>query len=381
MTTATDSTERIPHASVASWLGVLFVMLFTLNTIGGWVRVSGSGIAIPQWPLINDSLLPPSDDAGWLAVHADWQRHQNALRERIGRGELSSGNLGRAPIDLADFRSMFLTEYSHRLLAALVGVAMAGCLTVVLRHRDLRRRIGVPMAIAGGLVVAQAVLGGFLINQGTNTHWLFLHQANAGLIIAAVLWSLLRLLDGNAPKRAPRRTALHLCTLAAVVFTWIQLLFGALVSGSKHSAAFIREFPTMMGGSFYPALWEPGRPLSWNLLDNAWLHQWMHRWFAWVLVAALIAAYALAARTPSGPRLRLALQVSATFIAIQIILGIANVLIGGSVIAVLLPLAHQFMGMCLFSSLVLALYDVRHEAMPIPSQSDVRFAQLVENHS
>ena len=46
-------------ASVASWLGVLFVMLFALNTIGGWVRLSGSGVAIPQWPIINGSLLPP----------------------------------------------------------------------------------------------------------------------------------------------------------------------------------------------------------------------------------------------------------------------------------------------------------------------------------
>jgi heme a synthase len=378
MTNPATTAERPPHASVASWLGVLFVMLFSLNTVGGWVRVSGSGIAIPQWPLINGSLLPPVGDAGWGAVYADWQHHQDALRERIRLGELAAGNLGRTPSDLADFRGMFMTEYSHRLLAALAGLAIAGCLTVVLRHRDLRRRIGVPMGIAGGLVVVQAALGGFLIDQGTNTHWLFLHQANAGLIIASVLWSLLRLLDARFPMREPRRRWLHACTIVAVVATWIQLLLGALVSGSKHSAAVVREFPTMLGGSFMPSLWEPGRSLGWNLLDNAWLHQWVHRWFAWTLVIALIATYSCAARARCGPRLRLALQVSATFIAIQVVLGIANVLVGGSVIAVALPLAHQFMGMCLFSSLVLALYDVRHEQAQGEAVPQLRFAGVVE---
>lgn len=355
--------EPTSHASVASWLGVLFVMLLTLNTLGGWVRISGSGIAIPQWPLINGSLLPPVDDQGWLAVRADWESHQDRLRERVRLGELSEANLGRAPADLREFRGMFLTEYGHRLMAALAGLALAGALTVVARDAALRRRVGVPMSLAAVLVVAQAALGGFLVDQGTNTHWLFLHQGNAGLIMACVLWSLLRLLEPlssgvPAPASHPRFARLVACAACAA---WLQLLVGALVAGSKFNAAFVTEFPTMMNGSYFPPLWESQRSLSWNLLDNAWLHQWSHRWFALALVVILVASYVAASRVAIGARLKLALQVSATFVIIQIVLGIADVLVAGTSSGGALPLAHQLMGMCLFCSLVLAAYDARSD--------------------
>ena len=157
------------QASVASWLGALFLMLFALNTIGGWVRLSGAGVAIPQWPIINGSLLPPLSDEGWAEVKASYDADQARLASRIATGGLTHSNLGRQPRDLAEFRGMFLTEWSHRLFAALVGVMAAGCLTVVWRRADLRRLVGGPMAAMGALVVSQAVLGGvrvwFLKNQ------------------------------------------------------------------------------------------------------------------------------------------------------------------------------------------------------------------------
>jgi heme a synthase len=378
---STHQTVSTSRASVASWLGILLVALFSLNTLGGWVRTSGSGIAIPQWPLINGSLLPPFDEPGWREVQADWERHQQMLRQRVSAGVLSAGNLGRYPADTAEFRRMFLTEYSHRLFAALAGLFLAGCLTVIMRDRSLRSTVGWPMSGAGALVLAQAAIGGFLIDQGTNTHWLFLHQGNAAAIMALVLWSLLRLLESEKPSKAGRAAPMvRRFTAIALGCAWLQLVFGALVAGSKHSEPAITTFPTI-AGMYVPALWEATRPLSWNLLDNAWLHQWIHRWFAWTLVAALIVAYAAAARSAHGPRLRLALQVSATFIGIQVILGITNVLVAESPFAVALPLAHQFMGMCLFCGLVLAAYDARNEpvsAHPRAGARDVRSDELAE---
>ena len=54
----------------------------------------------------------------------------------------------------------------------------------------------------------------------------------------------------------------------------------------------------------------------------------------------------------------MALMVSATFLPIQVVLGLANVEVG---FTPFLSLAHQFMGMCLFLSLLLAWHDLRHE--------------------
>ena len=79
---AADRTAAPVSASVASWLGVLLVMLFALNTIGGWVRLSGAGVAIPQWPIINGSLLPPMSDQGWEEVRAHYVTDQERLASR-----------------------------------------------------------------------------------------------------------------------------------------------------------------------------------------------------------------------------------------------------------------------------------------------------------
>lgn len=335
------------RASVASWLGVLLVMMLSLNTLGGWVRLSGSGIAIPQWPLIHGSLLPPLHAQGWAAVRADWEAHQRELQARVDAGTLAPANLGRTPQDDADFRSMFLTEYAHRLLAALTAVVLAGCLTVVWRRPELRRRAAVPLTGAAVLVIAQAVLGGLLVDEGTGTHFLFLHQGNAALILLGILWALLSLLEPEAPARPVAGPRLLRGTLVATLAAaWLQLLVGALVAGSRAGTA---------AGGF---------------LDDQHLHLWLHRIGAWAIVAGLGLAYALASRGGAGPRLMLALQVAATFLAVQIVLGIGSQLFAGDPGGAALPLAHQLMGMCLFVSLGLACFDARTARLRPRSRAD-----------
>lgn len=354
-------TGRMPvSASVASWLGVLFVMLFLLNTIGGWVRLSGAGVAIPQWPIINGSLLPPLSTTGWEQVKAHYDADQDRLAARVRAGELSPVNLGHSPRDLAEFKAMFMTEWSHRLFAALVGIMAAGCITIIYRREAMRRLIGVPMTLCGVLIIAQAVLGGMLVKSGTNTNWLFLHQANASLIMACVMVSILRILaDGHArpdaTAQAHRRPLARLIPLLTVV-VWAQLVIGSLVAGSRNGEHF--ESWTLFGVA---NLWDAHQSLWWNLQSNAALHQWSHRWIAWsiVLVAAVLFAFVWQRRQHLPPRLRLALHASGVFLIAQMVLGLGNVWTG---ITPYGSLTHQAMGMCLFLALVLAWFDVHREA-------------------
>lgn len=347
-------------ASVASWLGVLFVMLFALNTIGGWVRLSGSGVAIPQWPIINGSLLPPMTDTGWEQVKAHYDADQVRLEARVRLGELTPVNLGHRPRDLAEFKAMFMTEWSHRLFAALVGVMAAGCLTIIYRREAIRRLVGVPMTIAGALIVAQAVLGGLLVHSGTNTSWLFLHQANASLIMVCVLVAILRILaDGHAlPDAAAqaRRRPLALLLPVITVTVWAQLVVGSLVAGSRNGSSF-----GDWSLSGVARLWDEHRSLAWNLQANAELHQWAHRWLAWgiVLIAVVLFSFVWRRRHDLPQRLRLALHAGGVFLLAQMALGISNVWTG---ITPYGSLTHQGMGMCLFLALALAWFDVRREA-------------------
>ena len=362
------STITSIRAGVAAWLGVLFCLVFTLNTVGGWVRLSGSGVAIPHWPVIERgntwTLLPPFSAEGWTEMHTAFELHQARLQARIERGELTAANLGRQPRDADDFRIMFLTEWSHRLLAMLTLLVTIAVIVSTQRQAQLRRIAGTPVLLAGILIVAQGLLGGLLVSQGTSTHWLFLHQGNAGLIMGLITWAILRLLVPEDEKKLavdPSRRWLHRLTGLVMLGVWIQLLGGALVAGSRHLA----QGDVPLGFSMLPELWNPDRSLSWNLLDNAWLHLWLHRWWAWTLCALCVALYVAAYRSPTGLRQRLALQVSGTFLALQIVFGLANAVLGSTP---LIALAHQALGMCLLLSLVLAWHDAQYE----PVAGDVR---------
>ncbi len=365
------TSSRLRHAT--PWLGLLFVLVFVLNSVGGWVRLSGSGVAIPHWPVIEINgawtLLPPLSEPGWQAMEQAWHTHQDRLKARIATGELAPANLGRQPADTAEFRRMFLTEWTHRLLAALTGLIALGVIVTVLRDAGLRRLVGVPMAVAGGLILLQAVLGGLLVEEGTATRWLFLHQANAAAIMACLLWSLLRLLDGRAETTlVPGRAFLRPLLMIAAMACWSELVIGGLLSSTKH----IAQGGLPMGLFAIADLWNPRHGVLDNLHRNPEVHQWLHRWMAWGLTAVLAIGYLWSFRTPTGPRLRLALGVSGTFLATQVILGLGSAAIAergqGYEFTALLALAHQATGMCLFLSLVLACFDMRREpsAAPVP---------------
>lgn len=350
-----------PGARLAGWLTVLLAGLFLLNTAGGWVRLSGAGVAIPHWPVVEldggrKSLLPPFTEAGWLAAHGAWAEHQARLRARIDAGELHGLAVGRQPADLGAFRAMFLTEWLHRLAAALVGLLALACLGSVLADPGLRRRVGVPVGLAVGLIVVQALLGAALIGQGTATRWLFLHQGNAALILACVLVAILRLIDGAAVRRDGGLAGR--LALAAAGGTWLMLMLGGLLAASRH----LLPSGGALGFDAGPAWW-PAASVGVNLLDNASLHHIAHRSGALLVASLAVAALLLARRHGAPERMRLALAAGCTFIAVQAGLGIAAAILPQGEVAV--PLAHLFLGHVLFLLLVLAAWDARHGAAAV----------------
>jgi cytochrome c oxidase assembly protein subunit 15 len=373
-------TPLAPIASVTGWLGVLFALLLLLVAVGGYVRLSGSGLSIPDWPVIRVgdhwSLLPPTNQSDWLAVRERYDHDQVELEREQRSGVVGLGSLGAEARDMPTFKRMFITEWCHRFVAALVAVVATGALVVTLRHREVRQRIGGSYGIACGLIVFQAVLGGILVKSGTSTHWLFFHLGTAALILALVVWSVLRLVSRSAaiaPDLARRRRLFRRVIHVAIALVWLQLMLGALVAGSRISGHdgevagdFVTEWPLMHHQVVPAFLWAGERSLGWNLLDNALLHQWVHRTFAWLAVASVVAAWRCSRRASPGPRLRLALQVALTFLGVQALLGIANVVLATPI---LVSLAHLVMAMFLLSTLMLALHDARYESdaeAPVP---------------
>lgn len=356
-----SAVTQTPRAAITAWLGVLFLLVLVLMTVGGFVRLSESGLSLAGWPTVGGRILPPVTEAGWQDHFNMYVADLADLKERKAAGEIGIGIVPPTPADVASFRQIYLTEFSHRALAALVAIVGLGCLVSLLRRRELRRLAGGPLVGVLTLVVIQSVIGGILVLTGTSTHWLFVHMGLATGILGLVMWALLLMLKGHrrpAPweLRCERRSALR-WTWVAVLLVFAQIVLGALVAGSRQYGM-STTWP-LMNGVWVPELWNATKALAWNLIDNAALHQWVHRWFAWLVVAGILVAARQVAASSAGPRARLAMRFAVSTVFVQIALGLLNVF---SNVDILIALTHLVVALMLFTGLVIQLFDLHHES-------------------
>ena len=363
------------RASIASWLGVLFLLVLLLVGVGGFVRLTQSGLSLPGWPFVNGKLLPPVTEAGWTEMYGLYLEDMDQMIALQEQGKVGLGALGHMPRDLADFQRIFIIEWSHRAIAIIVGLVGLACLMTIFRKPALRQLAGRPLTAIVSLIVVQSIIGGILVHTYTSTHWLFVHLGVATLILGLILWTLLLMLRSDDEPLAQRvhegRSWPRRWATAALMLVFIQIILGALVAGSRHNG-FSTTWPTM-NGELIPTLWMTGKGLMWNLLDNPTLHQWVHRWFAWTAVIAVAAMTVMATRAPLGLRGRIAVRVAFSTLIVQVILGIMNVQYGA---AIPIALSHLIVGMILYSALVLAVFDMRNEPECVADETPQKSSRL-----
>jgi heme o synthase len=166
---------------------------FLLIGVGGLVRATGSGDACPDWPTCFGRLLPP------LEHHT-------------------------------------LIEYSHRLLAVLVGALGLGLLwTAVARFRRVGQVLW-PVVAAAVLFAIQAPLGGIVV-LGSLRPWLVTaHLAAAMLLFGALVYLSANLfclvkLPAKGPAIRGSDPGFARLALATAGATFVLLLVGAYARG------------------------------------------------------------------------------------------------------------------------------------------------------
>ena len=120
------------------------VAAFGQVSLGGVVRVTDSGLGCPDWPLCHGRLIPPFDSAT-------------------------------------------LIEYSHRLSATLLTVLVAATTLVSWRYYRDRRRVMLPSALALGLVILAAALGGATVLTDLSWWFVLIHLGIAEALIGALI--------------------------------------------------------------------------------------------------------------------------------------------------------------------------------------------------
>jgi heme a synthase len=286
---------------LSSLLVATLAMVFVLVIWGGVVRLSGSGLAIPDWPLAGGKLIPPA--------------HPNVL-----------------------------IEFGHRVIAMLVTFLMLAIAIVVFRSREYRGSLGVLTVAALITLALQVFMGARVVLEELPVDRVVAHLLLAFTLFAILLVIALRVTESPAPSPAPDPRARFLGRWAhlAAGAVFLQAGLGAWVSSSGAALA-CPDFPTCQGS------WLP--PMT-GLVG---IH-YAHRLGAYAIVVIVLGLLVAAAPAHLPPRARWPLRFSGILLAVQVLLGIANV-----VLRVPLPVsaAHLGTALALFGTLLTAAYELK----------------------
>ena len=180
-------------APLRALLAVTVAVTFGLITLGGLVRATESGLGCPDWPLCHGQIIPP-------------------------------------------FEYHTLIEYSHRLVASVVGVLVVACAALVwMKHREsagLKRL----MAVAVAALAVQVVLGGITVLTELPAPVVTAHLFAAETLFAMLIVAALIATPPSREGAAGRRHPYFATVLAMAATSMVVLLSGTYIVGSGASA-------------------------------------------------------------------------------------------------------------------------------------------------
>ena len=267
MSTAPISPSQFPLRAVRWWLITVAVLIAAMVLVGGATRLTEAGLSIVEWKPLTGALPPLSQ--------AEWTQAFDAYKQIPQYRELNAG------MSLADFKTIFWWEWSHRLLGRFIGAAyLLPFLWFLWRGglgSDLKRRLW----LIFGLGALQGAVGWWMVASGlserveVSQYRLATHLVLALLIFAGIIWTLRRLTEQRSFAASPRLKASSWILLG---LTFLQLYLGALVAGLRAGRVY-NTWPDIDG-----ALIPSGARLFFNTLTV----QFEHRMVAYTLLAVVI---------------------------------------------------------------------------------------------
>lgn len=187
---------------------------FVLVVVGGIVRVTGSGLGCPDWPLCYGQVLPPP--------------------------QIES-----------------IIEYSHRTVAGFVSLLIVSLAIWAWRVHRSDRALVLPALAAVGALVVQILLGAITVVYELPPLIVWVHLGTALAIFACVVVAATNV--WRSPKRlsldAPLQGRIVSLAIAAAISTYILLLLGATVVNTGASLA-CSDWP-LCQGQLIPLLRNP----------------------------------------------------------------------------------------------------------------------------
>jgi cytochrome c oxidase assembly protein subunit 15 len=331
-----------PKRAIRLWLFGVAALIFLMVLVGGATRVTESGLSITQWQPVT-GVVPPLSEADWQAEFARYKQIPQYA-------ELNPD------MTLAGFKTIYAWEWSHRLLARILGAVFVLPLLWFWRQGRLRGGLGRQLLVATGLLALEPLVGWWMVASGLSArvevsqYRLAVHLLIAAATYGALLYAAVGLspAPASAPRltmRTARRFTLASGALAGLVFCQIGL--GALVAGLR--AGLVYNTWPLMDGRLIPKGLFIAAPWWRNPFEDATTAQFDHRMLAYIVVAfALAQAFGAWRAAPGSPLTWRAGGLAGLALA-QAALGVAALLL---VVPIWAALLHQAFAMLLFGAAI-----------------------------
>ena len=323
------------------WHLIVILLLISLITIGGFTRLTNSGLSITNWELFS-GILPPLNEQSWDSYFS--------LYKTIPQyNELNSG------MTIHEFKYIFWWEYIHRLLARFLGlVYLLPFIFFVLRKIIYKNNFYYYLSVLL-LFIFQGFLGWFMVKSGLSvnvdvSHFrLAAHLGVAVIILLLVFWAFLN--SGNQQLNLKLFTSSYLL-LIFLLLVYIQIIFGAFTSGLD--AGRIYQTWPYMNLNFLPDEVTLKSFFSKEIFTDRAHVQLLHRLNAYLIFIVFVIFYAYKFKTKEIHLTSLTWILF--FLIIQIFLGITTLISG---LNIYLAALHQLTSIFLVMSIVSSIYRLK----------------------
>jgi len=324
--------------AVRLWLIAVAGLIFAMVLVGGATRLTESGLSIVEWQPVTGT-LPPLSEAAW---QAEFEKYRAIPQYR----QLNRG------MSLADFKTIYWWEWTHRLLGRLIGAAFLLPFLWFLWRGWIGPGLRWRLWAIFGLGAVQGVAGWWMVASGlsertsVSQYRLAFHLTLACAIYAAIVWTAQRMVPRPA---GMIRRRLAVTALLLTLLMLGQIYLGALVAGLR--AGLIYNTWPLIDGALVPkaASLFFGEPWWRNFFENTLTVQFNHRMLAYAILVVALLHLADAIRSPSR-MLRAGAAGLALLVMLQAALGIVTLLLQAPLG---LALLHQGMAMAVLTVAVL----------------------------
>jgi len=258
------------------WLILLGLSVVTIILIGGYTRISDSGLSITEWLPVSGILYPISDTL-WEIEFTKYKMIDEFM-------------IVNSSMTLTEFKVIYFWEWFHRAFARLIGLFYIIPLIYLTVSKNIPKGYYFNILLIGLLLAIQAIVGWYMVKSGlsgrvdVSQYRLSLHLTIAFVVLGLIFYSLLRFVYGHKVNEDLIMKSNLILMLFILIF--LQIVYGAFVSGTD-SGLLYNTWP------FYNGNVTPGELIIqnkhlYNFFENKEFILFFHRTFAFILLFLII---------------------------------------------------------------------------------------------